>query len=111
MPVRVVRGRGAGQREERVRAVRAGGPHLGAGELPAAVDPLRPGAHAREVGARVGLAHPDAEVDLAARRCRAGAAGAAPRCRTASATGRSAGRRPSARPPARPAASSSSVTT
>ncbi len=66
VPVGRVERRGAGEREERVGLVRAGGPHLGAGEPPAAVDPLGAGADAREVGARVGLAHPDAEDDLAA---------------------------------------------
>jgi hypothetical protein len=49
-----------------VGPVRVAGPDLGAGDLPAAFDLLGARAHRGQVGARVGLAHADAEVALAA---------------------------------------------
>ncbi len=61
MPVGGVEGSRANQGEEGVRVVRTAGPDLRARDQPAPVgaDPLRP--DGGEVGAGVGLAHPDAK--------------------------------------------------
>ena len=58
-------------------------------------------AHRGEIGARIRLAHADAEVAFAARRCAAGSVASARRCRRAGAAVRSGGRRSSGRRPAR----------
>jgi len=58
--------RAAAQHEEPVRAVRVGGPQLGAGDFPAAVHPLGAGAHRGQIRAAARLAHADGEEHLAA---------------------------------------------
>ena len=47
--VSMLDGGGAGQDEKRMGKVGARRPHLGAGQLPAAVDRYRTGAHARQI--------------------------------------------------------------
>ena len=61
---------GPDQRDHGVREVRAGGPDLGPIEQPATLDLPGRGCHRGEVGARVRFAHPDREVELAARDAR-----------------------------------------
>jgi len=66
--VTVVFGRcSAHERDREMRLVRIARPHLGAGDLVAALDCHRTSADRGEVGPRIRLAHPDTEKDLAAR--------------------------------------------
>src|SRR5207244_11992556 len=58
--------RGADERDHVVRDMGAAGPDLGAGELPAARHGHRAAADRGEVGTRIGFAHADAEIALAA---------------------------------------------
>src|SRR5690606_42095736 len=65
--VRRVQWGGAGQGEEAVRHVPAGGPGLAAVELPAAIDLRRLRTDAGQVGAGLRLRHADAEAELTGR--------------------------------------------
>jgi hypothetical protein len=56
---------GAHQGDHVVIAVGIGGPELGAVDQPAALDPLRPRAHRRQIRARVRFAHADGKEALA----------------------------------------------
>jgi hypothetical protein len=56
----------AGQHDERVGVVCARSPHLGAGQLPPAIDANAAGLHTGQVGPGLRLAHADREIALAA---------------------------------------------
>lgn len=65
MTVRGVERFGAAQRDEGLRVLGPGGPHLGPGDPPAAVDLNALGADTGQVGAGVRFGHADAEAALA----------------------------------------------
>ena len=79
--------RGAAQHDEPVVLVGRRGPDLRAVEHPAVAVARRLGGQRGEVAAAVGLAHPDAERQLAAGRSPGGTSASAPRCRTWRCTG------------------------
>ena len=66
-PVFLGRRRGAQQRDHVIGLMRVAGPDLAPADQPSAVGLGRPGRGGEHVGARIGLAEPDAETEFAAR--------------------------------------------